>query len=82
MEKLGFGKKTNCVNVEIRVQDGNKVTWKVLLREFFFYVNQGAQGVLTGTDVKFSRVTHKILLKKEHKGLKNKEAKEIDFQCR
>ena len=35
MEKLGFGKKTNCVNGEIRVQDGNKVTRKVLLREFF-----------------------------------------------
>ena len=33
MEKLGFGKKTNCANGEIRVQDGNKVTRKVLLRE-------------------------------------------------
>ena len=35
MEKLGSGKKTNCVNGEIRVQDGNKVTQKVLLKEFF-----------------------------------------------
>ena len=35
MEKLGFGKKINCVDDEIRVQDGNKVTRKVLLREIF-----------------------------------------------
>ena len=42
MEKLGFEKKTNCVNGEIRVQDGNKVTRKVLLREKKI-VNQGSR---------------------------------------
>ena len=37
MEKLGFGKKTNCGNHEIRVQDGNKVTGKVLRRIKILY---------------------------------------------
>lgn len=74
----------NRVNGEIRVQDGNRFTETSVLRENNS-VNQEAKGVLSETDVKFSRVTDKTQVKKEHKGLKNEEAegllKEIDLHC-